>query len=227
MSDIRYALRTLVRQPIFTLVAVLTLALAVGANTAIFSQVRALLLAPLPYPDASRLVLISESNCTRGLELFGASSLDFRDWVVQSDAFDELAAFTTSSGNLQDAIIGDYRTTLLLLWGAAGFVLLLACVNIANLLLARAADRQKEMAIRVAMGASFWRILRQLLIESTTLGVVASAVGVVFAAWMLRGLQWLGPSGPPRATEIVMDTTVLAVAALLGVATSVVFGFAP
>jgi putative ABC transport system permease protein len=119
----------------------------------------------------------------------------------------------------------DVRPALLVLLGAAGCVLLIACVNVANLLLARATSRQKEIGIRAALGASRSRILRQLLTESVMLAVAGGAAGMLLAIWGTEALAALLPRNFPRAAEISPDMRVLGFTAFVSIFTGVLFGF--
>jgi predicted permease len=129
--------------------------------------------------------------------------------------------------SLQEAIVGDSRRALVVLLGAVGLVLLIACVNVANLLLARVAARESELAVRTALGAGRFRLMRQLLTESLTLSVLGGAAGILLAAFSLDALLALQPQGVPRLVEVRVDRAVVAFAAVLSVLTGLVFGVFP
>jgi predicted permease len=386
IRDVRYALRVLARSPGFTAVAVLTLALGMGANTAIFSVVEALLVRPLPFPEPDRLMAVWETQpgdrtrpvapanfldwraasrsfsglaswqevyrnlmgTGRGVrldaaivsanffdvlglktargrtfiplkegprqavlshalwrDLFGADagivgqSLRLDDepceivgvlppgpvfpeetevWLLARDDVPELGALApvdvktlrdsryfavlgrlaagrdraaaqaemdviagrlvaaypvdnAEAGinvvSLQDQLVGATRPSLLLLMGAVGFVLLLGCANVANLLLARAVRRGKEIAIRSALGAGRGQIVRQLLTESAVLAALGSALGLLVAAWAGQALlAWL-PAGTPRLAEVRLSLPVLAFTAILASLVTAGFGLVP
>jgi predicted permease len=385
-QDFRYAFRQLRKSPMFTAVAVITLALAVGATTAIFSVVQTVLLAPLPYQQVDRLAMIWGRNPSRGEMEFPVSGGDFADWKQKNQVFEDIAysdddqvtltgagepklilgyaveanyfqilgvsprigrSFTeneaesganvavisdklwrdtfhtdpqilgksitldaqpytvigvmpstfdypsrveiwlplslaptdatdyvhqhlrvlgrfkpgisvaeaqvrmnalerqiaslhpdTDAGNetwvepLQHILSGDIRTPLLVLMGAVGLVLIIACVNIASLLLARGAGRQVEVSLRVAIGASRWRLLRQFLCESLALSFLGGALGVVLALWCTRFLLAIFPNGIanlniPRVEAIPMNAPVLWFALGITVATGLLFGIMP
>jgi putative ABC transport system permease protein len=128
---------------------------------------------------------------------------------------------------LHEAFVGDLRPALMLLAGAVAFVLLIACANVANLLLARAASRGREIAVRGALGAQRGRLLRQLLTESLILSLLGAVLGVVLAYWGVRGLVASLPANVPRADEIRVDAWVLAFTAGLAALTALFFGLAP
>ncbi|HKP10884.1 MAG TPA: ABC transporter permease, partial [Blastocatellia bacterium] len=379
IQDLRYGMRMLFKNPSFTVVAVITMALGIGANTALFSVVNGVLLKSLPFKDPDRLVFALETNAKFPAPGVSSSSLNYRDWKEQSQSFETLSArqpfianltssdqpekiqgekvtwdyFTTlgvaplagrtfseaedrpggepvillSQGLWQrrfggDAnvvgqtipingqpttVIGvmpnDYRPNiefwmpvgivyknadrnlhnlqvvgrlapgvgvaqaqtemaaiaqrlieqypesntgwgiavvpfqslvtfnirwmLLLLLAAVGLVLLIACANVANLLLARAASREKEIAIRLAMGATRGRLIRQVLTESVLISLIGGGVGLLIALWGTHALVSLNPQGIPRSGEIGVDGRVLLFALAVSVAAGVLFGLVP
>ncbi|HSM86411.1 MAG TPA: ABC transporter permease [Candidatus Limnocylindrales bacterium] len=382
--DVRFALRTLIKNPGFTAVALLTLALGIGGNSAIFSVVNAVLLKSLPYPEADRLVVLDEYKLEQGSRT--VSWMDYQDWRQQSQAFDELAAFKlthvtltgaeepvllraaevsapffdllgvhpatgrsfsqlddkagasatavvsyafwqsrmggdasmtqkaltldgvsysvvgvlppgfnffekqvdvylpvglhgsdalwnrrgfhpdllvlarlragvsrdaarsqmdTLMGRLQQEYphsnagmlasvtplyqqkFGSIQSILLMLFAAVGCVLLIAAVNVANLLLARGSARRREMAVRVALGAGAGRLVRQLLAESVTLSLLGSALGIGFAAVGLRVLLHLAPQAIPQLAATRVDGNVVWFTLGLSLVTGLLFGTFP
>ena len=387
LQDIRYALRMLLKNPGFTIVAVLTLALGIGANTALFSVVNGVLLNPLPFPAPDRLVALY-ANRVR-LERASISYPNFLDWQRENHAFVSLAAFRPDDFNLtgaseaehirgemvsaeffstlgakpeigrsfhseedriggarvavisaglwkrkfgsaadilgkrivlngtgytvigvmpagfhltlqsfpdnsdvyipigqwtdvifhdrsaglgtkaigrlrpgvtlaqakadmdsvanhlaeaypvadkdsgvtvmslKESMVGDAKPFLVLLLAAVGFVLLIACVNVANLSLARSTNRSREFAIRTAMGASTQRVLRQLLTESTLLSLASGALGLLSATWGMQGVLGLVSDTLPRASEVRLDGRVLLFTVAISLGSGILFGLAP
>ncbi len=143
------------------------------------------------------------------------------------DMFPQSSGFAFRARPYLDDIVGDVRLPLYILLGAVGFVLLIACTNVANLLLAKAAPRQREMAIRSALGAGRRHLLRQLLTESILLALIAGVIGVFLAAWGTSALVALSPDSLPRAREIGFDWRVLAFTGGIALMTGIVFGLVP
>ena len=147
------------------------------------------------------------------------------DRIREKDKRDRTFGMTVTG--LQEQVVGDVRRALLVVLGSVALVLLIACANVANLLLTLAAGRQKEIAIRTALGARGIRILRQLLTESVLLALLGGAAGLVIAQWTLYLLHTLNPGNIPRLDEIQINGTVLAFTFGISIVTGVLFGIAP
>jgi predicted permease len=137
------------------------------------------------------------------------------------------AAWAPRILSLQEDLVGSVKPALLILFGAVGFVLLIACANMANLLLARASTRQRELAVRRALGSSRSRLVRLLLTESLMLAVFGGIAGAALTVWLLEALLALVPSGLPRLHEVAIDGQVLAFTAVTTMATALIFGTVP
>lgn len=140
---------------------------------------------------------------------------------------DTNAGWSAKIVTLRDQLLGDIRPTLWTLVGAVVFVLLIACANVANLLLARAGSREKEIALRTALGANPGRLARQLLTESVLLALASGGLGLLLAMWSVSVLQKFGPANLPRMSEIAIDWRVLAFTFAVSVLTGIIFGLAP
>jgi len=141
--------------------------------------------------------------------------------------FPPTAGFAFRARPYLDDIVGDVRLPLYVLLAAVGFVLLIACTNVANLLLAKAAPRQREIALRTALGARRYHLVRQLLTESLLLAIIAGAIGVLLATWGTSALVALSPDSLPRAREIGFEWRVLAFTSVVALTTGIVFGLLP
>jgi predicted permease len=194
------------------------------------------LMVPLPLPaDAARIRNREDYNVLAKLKpgVTVAAAQREMDAITERlrrehpDFYPPNGGLTFSIVPLQAYVVGAVRPTLLVLAGAVGFVLLIACANVANLLLSRALGRQREMAVRAAIGASAGRIVRQLLTESVLLAVCGGAAGLLMAYWTLDGIRALGSRSVPRLDEITMNVEVLMFTLGLSLLSGVLFGLAP
>jgi len=145
---------------------------------------------------------------------------------ITMDMLENASLFTVTERYI-DTVVGDVKTVLLILMGTVGFVLLIACANVANLLMVRAESRQKEVAIRTAMGADRGHLYGQFLIESGLLALLGGGLGLLLAQLGLRLLQAMGPAGVPRMDAIGIDASVLLFTAVISVAAALIFGLIP
>ena len=146
---------------------------------------------------------------------------------LKREHFATTPGWNITVSSLQDLVVGGVRRTLLVFLGAGAFVLLIACANVANLLLARATERGREMALRAALGASRGRIIRAALLESALLALAGSVLGVVLAVWGTELFKSLAPSGIPRIEDVRVSGRVLVFALALATTTTFLFGLAP
>ncbi|MGE3274739.1 MAG: ABC transporter permease [Vicinamibacterales bacterium] len=143
------------------------------------------------------------------------------------EVYPEAGGLTFSIVPLQEQVVGSVRLQLIVLTVAVALVLLIACTNVANLVLSRAAAREGEFAMRLAIGASRGRLVRQVLTESVVLAVLGGAVGLLLTGWMLSGIRVLGERSVPRLPEITIDSTVLAFTMMISLVSGVLFGLVP
>lgn len=149
------------------------------------------------------------------------------DWIRAYPDNYSGARFGARIYPMQDQVVGGMRTGLAILLGAVIFVLLIACANLATMLLARASARERELAIRIALGAGRWRLLRQMLTESVLLALAGAAGGVILSIWGLELLKQIGARTVPRLAEVNVDLIVLMVIAVVAVGTGILFGLIP
>jgi predicted permease len=143
------------------------------------------------------------------------------------EAYEKASRYEIAVNQLKVALNERASLTLWLLMGAAGFVLLIACANVANLFLVRAAARQHDLAVRTALGASHRHVMGELLTESIVLSVAGAALGALLASWLVQAVVAFGPRGLPRLDEVAVDGRVLAFTAIIAIITGIVVGFAP
>jgi putative ABC transport system permease protein len=140
---------------------------------------------------------------------------------------DKVGGYSIAVSPLLDSMVESVQRPLLILFGAVGFVLLIACVNVSNLLLARATTRTGEIAVRSALGAGRWRLVRQLLAESVVLSLAGGAAGLLLGSWGVRALMSVAPPDLPRAAGVSMDGSILVFSIVLSLIAGIVFGTAP
>jgi predicted permease len=150
----------------------------------------------------------------------------WREWIPQGHVPND-STHRIQMAPLRDEVVGNVKRALWVLQGAVALVLLIACANVANLLLARAESRHKEFAVRTALGAGKTRILRQFMAEGTVLSLLGAGLGLALAFWGLKALLAANPDSVPRASEITLDPVVLAFTAGVALLTGLVFGLAP
>jgi predicted permease len=186
---------------------------------------------PMPVVRAARLLPGAMGRLKPGLTL-GQAQAQLDTFVAQlsrqfPDEYPSAAGWSLRLVPTQQDIVGNIRTELFVLFAAVGFVLLIACVNLANLLLARSAGRQREIAIRLAIGAGRSRLIAQLLTESILLGAISGAVALLTVVWLKSSLLHLAPADLPRLNEVGLSPSVLLFAFSISILTGVFFGLAP
>ena len=156
-----------------------------------------------------------------------AADLDRVEQDLARQFPDKVGGYSVRAVPLLESMVGNVQRPLYVLFGAVGFVLLIACVNVSNLLLARATTRTGEIAVRAALGAGRWRLVRQLLVESLVLALIGGTAGVLLGSWGVRALMTVAPADLPRAGAVDMDVTVLVFSVVLSVLAGLFFGAAP
>ena len=179
-------------------------------------------------PARGAVVLRAVARLPEGVSLEraqAAASILAKQLETAHPQYNEKTGFNLTP--LKQRVVGDIGPGLLAMLGAVGFVLLIACANIANLLLARGSVRGRELAVRMALGAARRRVVRQLLTESLLLALIGGIAGVLLGVWAVDGLVSVAPSNAPRLNEVGLDVSVFAFAGALTLVTGVLFGLAP
>jgi putative ABC transport system permease protein len=226
MRDLRYGVRVLRKNPGFTLIAVATLALGIGANSAMFSVVNTVLLKPFSFRNPEQLFVVARLK--DGVTLARAEA-DLRNITerLATEYPETNSGWDAHPVPIHEQVIGDVRTALWALPIAVGFVLLIACVNVANLLLVRATRRQREMAIRASLGAGRFTLIRQMLAENILLSLMGGALGLILAIWILKLTAVLAPPNIYRLNAVSIDSRVVVFTLLVSFVTSLFFGSIP
>jgi len=251
-EDLRHAMRYFARTPLASITIILTLALGIGFSSAGFSVLNGVMYRPPPgVPDDPELVRIrGRSNVRPYSRKFSLDELN--SYAAQRQTFSQVVGWSETSvvidtrvpdrevhrfherQNLQIVVNGMHRDVvnharpgLLALLGAVGFVLLIACANIANLLLVRASERSREIAVRAAVGSGRGRIVAQMLTESLVLSVAGGILGVMLAWQSIGVVRALSPANLPRIESLAIDARALAFAAGVSILAAIVFGLAP
>ena len=252
-QDLRYALRSLATAPGFTAIAAACIAIGIAANVFIWTPLNTLLLRPLPFPKSEQLVQASTWRTEVGRRTYGSWSVpDYEELTRLEGVFQSVGAHVEQPYNLgggdeperllgatntgvsawlvpvNDLIAREVRALFLIMLGAVGFVLLIACANVANLLLARGAARQREVAVRLSLGATRGRIVRQFLTESLLLAGIGGIAGTLLGVWGTElFVAHMMPSSVPWWMTFDVDGLVLGVTVGVTVACGLLFGVVP
>ncbi len=244
VQDVRYGLRMLLKNPGFTAVALLVLALGIGGTTAVFSLVNAVFFTDLPYQQPRQLVDISGSDLRQGnrksrgfaaiARMKPGITIQQAQAAMQSIAAQLESQYPGTNASygirlepVQSEVSGRQRDPLLLIFGAAILLLLATCVNVTNLLLIRAKSRQHEYVIRASLGASPWRIAKQTLIESLLLFLCGGLLGLLLALWFKDAVMALAVPYFGDTLQLSLDWRVLTFGLAVSLLTGLMFGVIP